>query len=59
MIGDMLFLAKADNGLLPRPVEAVALERKRGPCMEFYEALAEEKGVHAATAGAARSSATA
>ena len=45
MIGDMLFLAKADNGLLPRPVEAVALELEARALMEFYEALAEEKRV--------------
>jgi two-component system, OmpR family, heavy metal sensor histidine kinase CusS len=45
MISDMLFLAKADNGLLPRPGEAVALEAEARALLEFYEALADEQGV--------------
>ncbi|AHE98367.1 heavy metal sensor histidine kinase [Thioalkalivibrio paradoxus] len=45
MIGDMLFLAKADNGMLPRPVETIALEVEARALIEFYEALAEEKRV--------------
>lgn len=45
MIADMLFLAKADNGLLPKPVERVALETETTALFEFYEALAEEKGI--------------
>jgi two-component system, OmpR family, heavy metal sensor histidine kinase CusS len=45
MIGDMLFLAKTDNGHLPQPAEAVALETEVRALLEFYEALAEEKGV--------------
>jgi len=45
MIGDMLFLAKADQGRLPRPAEAVALESEVQALLEFYEALADEKGV--------------
>ncbi|AGA32780.1 Heavy metal sensor histidine kinase [Thioalkalivibrio nitratireducens DSM 14787] len=53
MIGDMLFLAKADNGLLPRPAEAVALEAEAQALMEFYEALAEEKRVTLRLTGAA------
>lgn len=51
MIGDMLFLAKADNGLLPRPVETVALEAEAQALVDFYEALAEEQGVRLAVAG--------
>jgi len=45
MIGDMLFLAKTENGHLPQPAEAVALEVEARALLEFYEALAEEKGV--------------
>lgn len=45
MIGDMLFLAKADDGRLPRAAEAVALETEAAALAEFYEALAEERGV--------------
>lgn len=43
MIADMLFLAKADNGMLPKPVEQVVLETEVLAMFEFYEALAEEK----------------
>ncbi len=53
MIGDMLFLAKADNGLLPRPAEPVRLEAEAEALVEFYEALAEEKGVCLRLAGSA------
>lgn len=53
MISDMLFLAKADNGLLPRPAQAVALEAEAQALAEFYEVLAEEKGVRLAVSGAA------
>ncbi|MBA4742325.1 MAG: heavy metal sensor histidine kinase [Azoarcus sp.] len=45
MISDMLFLAKADDGRLPGPAESVALEDEAGALVEFYEALAEERGV--------------
>lgn len=51
MIGDMLFLAKADNGHLPQPAEAVVLETEARALLEFYEALAEEKGVELELAG--------
>ncbi len=53
MISDMLFLAKADRGLLPRPAEAVALENEAAALAEFYEALAEDRGVRLAVTGAA------
>src|SRR5690554_5987310 len=36
MISDMLFLAKADEGRLPRPAESVALEDEAGALVEFY-----------------------
>lgn len=53
MIADMLFLAKADNGLLPRPAERVGLEAEARALAEFYEALAEEKSVRISVEGAA------
>ena len=53
MVNDMLFLAKADNGLLPRPAEPVRLEAEAEALVEFYEALAEEKGVSLRLAGSA------
>jgi two-component system heavy metal sensor histidine kinase CusS len=52
MIADMLFLAKADNGLLPKPVERVALETEATALFEFYEALADEKGIRLKLTGA-------
>lgn len=53
MIGDMLFLAKADKGRLPRRAEAVDLAAEARALMEFYEALAEEKGVTLTVSGEA------
>lgn len=41
MIGDMLFLAKADDGRLPRAAEPVVLQDEAAALAEFYEALAE------------------
>lgn len=54
MIADMLFLAKADNGLLPRGDECVLLQDEAAALLEFYEALAEEKGVYLRMSGAAQ-----
>ncbi|MFW5453069.1 heavy metal sensor histidine kinase [Thioalkalivibrio sulfidiphilus] len=51
MIGDMLFLAKADKGRLPRRAEPVDLASEARALMEFYEALAEERGVSLAVSG--------
>jgi len=45
MVSDMLFLAQAENGHLPRPAEAVSLCKEAQALIDFYEALAEEKGV--------------
>lgn len=53
MIGDMLFLAKADDGRLPRAAEAVALQGEAAALAEFYEALAEEQDVTIRLGGAA------
>jgi two-component system heavy metal sensor histidine kinase CusS len=51
MIGDMLFLAKADHGLIIPHREAIALEQEIGALFEFYEALAAERGVRLARHG--------
>lgn len=54
MVGDMLFLAQAENGRLPRPVETVQLDDEARALIEFYEALAEDRGVKITLAGQAR-----
>ncbi|ACL72295.1 heavy metal sensor signal transduction histidine kinase [Thioalkalivibrio sulfidiphilus HL-EbGr7] len=54
MIGDMLFLAKADEGRLPRVAEPVELAEEAQALLEFYEALAEERGVGLCVVGQAR-----
>jgi len=54
MIGDMLFLAKADNGLIVPGREPVDLAAEVGNLFAFYEALAEEQGIALTTDGAAR-----
>lgn len=52
MVSDMLFLAQADHGLaLPRPERIVLAEEVRA-LFDFYEALAEDKGLHLAVDGA-------
>ncbi|MCU0896743.1 MAG: heavy metal sensor histidine kinase [Burkholderiales bacterium] len=45
MISDMLFLAKADNGLIVPRREAFDLESEVRQLFEFYDALAEDRGV--------------
>lgn len=45
MVGDMLFLAQAENGRLPLPVETIRLADEARALAEFYEALAEEGGM--------------
>lgn len=45
MIADMLFLAKSDNNLIVPHREKVDLVVEMSSLVEFYEALAEEKGV--------------
>ncbi|BAL26198.1 heavy metal sensor histidine kinase [Azoarcus sp. KH32C] len=54
MVADMLFLAQADNGLLPRPAETLSLADEAHALVDFYEALAEEKGVRLMVTGDAR-----
>jgi two-component system heavy metal sensor histidine kinase CusS len=45
MIGDMLFLAKADNGLLVQRRDPVSLAEEVRQLFEFYEAWSDELGV--------------
>lgn len=51
MVGDMLFLAKADHGLVVPNRESVQLASEIDRLIEFYEALAEELGVTLQRAG--------
>ncbi|MBI2308518.1 MAG: heavy metal sensor histidine kinase [Rhodocyclales bacterium] len=52
MISDMLFLAKAENGLIVPERQAVDLAGEIRELFEFYDALAEEKGVALSVEGA-------
>ncbi|GIX25459.1 MULTISPECIES: heavy metal sensor histidine kinase [Caldimonas] len=53
MVSDMLFLAQADHGLaLPRP-ERIVLAEEVKALFDFYEALAEDKGLRLEAAGQA------
>lgn len=45
MIADMLFLAKADHGLIMPQPERMSLHREFAGLFEFYEAVAEERNV--------------
>lgn len=54
MIGDMLFLAKADNSLIVPHRETIELADEVRQLFEFYEALAEEQGVRLELDGAGR-----
>lgn len=53
MIGDMLFLAKADNGLSKTSITEVDLAGEVQALFDYYEAWAEECGVSLALEGAA------
>ncbi len=53
MISDMLFLAKADNGLAVPRKDSVDLANETKELFEFYDALAEEQGVKLAMSGEA------
>jgi two-component system heavy metal sensor histidine kinase CusS len=54
MIGDMLFLAQADNGMVVPNRENIDLNVETERLFEFYEALAAEKGVQLASDGHAQ-----
>jgi two-component system heavy metal sensor histidine kinase CusS len=43
MIGDMLFLAQAENGMIVLNREPVDLTNEIGDLFDFFDALAEEK----------------
>lgn len=51
MIADMLFLAKADNGLIIPSRESVDLRKEVEGLFAFYEALAEHQGIGLAMRG--------
>ncbi|MDZ4141960.1 MAG: ATP-binding protein, partial [Methylotenera sp.] len=46
MIADMLFLAKADNGLIIPSNEIVDLPKEVRELFGFYEAIADEQGIN-------------
>lgn len=51
MIGDMLFLAQADNGLIVPQRETVDLALQVRELFDFFEALAEEKALRLSLTG--------
>ena len=53
MINDMLFLARADNGLSKPNITEVDLANEVGTLFEYYEAWAEERNVRLTLEGAA------
>ncbi|NPU92090.1 MAG: heavy metal sensor histidine kinase [Gammaproteobacteria bacterium] len=53
IISDMLFLAKADNGLMIPSRQQVKVHNEVGALFEFYDALAAEKNVRLQISGAA------
>jgi len=53
MIGDMLFLAQADNRLLAPNREEIDLAEETARLIEFFEALAADRQVHLVASGAA------
>ena len=52
MIADMLFLAKADHGLVVPNRENIELATEADELLGFYEALADEQGVRVSRTGA-------
>jgi len=53
MIADMLFLAKADNGLIAPRTEEVVISHELQALVEFHEPVASERGVALVHAGEA------
>ncbi len=51
MVADMLFLAKADHGLIVPSRESIDLAAETDELIDFYEALAEEQGVRLTRSG--------
>jgi two-component system, OmpR family, heavy metal sensor histidine kinase CusS len=54
MIDDMLFLAKSDNGLIIPEHEPVALESVVAKLLDYYQLLADERGIVLRVSGTAR-----
>ncbi|MBK8759604.1 MAG: heavy metal sensor histidine kinase [Sulfuritalea sp.] len=54
MIGDMLFLAQADHGLVVPRREPVDLAQQVRDLFDFFDALAEEKGLQLTLTGSGR-----
>ncbi|MBL8444922.1 MAG: heavy metal sensor histidine kinase [Zoogloeaceae bacterium] len=54
MVGDMLLLAQTENSRLPQKPELVVLADEARALAEFYEALADEKGIRLQVCGEAR-----
>ncbi|QKS29703.1 MAG: Sensor kinase CusS [Accumulibacter sp.] len=52
-VADMLFLARADNDLLVPHREMIDLADEVASLFDFYEALAEDKGLHLQVSGSA------
>ena len=51
MISEMLFLAKAENGSILPSVERVDLAEQVGQTLEYFEALADSKGITLTSTG--------
>ncbi len=51
MVSDMLFLAKAERGMMPPNRERFSAAEETYALIEFYEAVADEKGVRLAQRG--------
>jgi two-component system heavy metal sensor histidine kinase CusS len=58
MIGDMLFLAQADHGLVVPRREPVDLALQVRELFDFFDALAEEKGLRLTLTGSGQVPAT-
>jgi two-component system heavy metal sensor histidine kinase CusS len=54
MIGDMLFLAKADNAQTPLHAEEINLREELDKVAEFYQVLADEANLHIVREGEGR-----
>ncbi|MYN13076.1 heavy metal sensor histidine kinase [Pusillimonas sp. TS35] len=52
MVGDMLFLAEADNNLLKPELATIDLADEVRALFDYFDAWAEERGVHLALSGA-------
>lgn len=53
MIDDMLFLAKADNGLIIPACKPIALEALSKKLIDYYQILADERGIQLTLSGSA------